>query len=277
MGSSERGFTAVRRLTTTAELYDASRGDVFVRAEWDARGGGHAWATDHAVAFLRGRGRRSLAALGEPRAAAALAAAAVEELEALSEPARAVTLPRGALDLLPPAIAVSDRDDWDWFWTDTAPDADSTPPAAWLDATSDEEIRAFLDASSPSCSAEPGSRWVRRWAGILDVDGALLATAAHCENVPGVPHLASIATRPDQRGRGLGRAVTAWVTRELLQDAAIVTLGMYADNEVARRLYRQLGYRDSHCFSSALLAGDRRERVPAPDDGCCGVVDCPHG
>jgi predicted GNAT family acetyltransferase len=68
--------------------------------------------------------------------------------------------------------------------------------------------------------------------------------------VRGVPHLASIATAAAVRGQGLGAAVTAWLTRALLAQHGRVTLGMYADNEVARRMYRALGYRDTHLFSS---------------------------
>ncbi len=61
--------------------------------------------------------------------------------------------------------------------------------------------------------------------------------------MPGVPHLASIATRPDVRGRGYGEAVTSSLTRAaLLGGRPVVTLGMYADNAVARRLYQRLGF-----------------------------------
>ncbi len=90
--------------------------------------------------------------------------------------------------------------------------------------------------------------------------GRLLACAAHTEHAPDVPHLASIATQPDARGHGFGAAVTAWLTRTLLAEGhEVVTLGMYADNDVARRLYHRLGYRSDHAFTSGRLAGP-----PAP-------------
>ena len=49
-------------------------------------------------------------------------------------------------------------------------------------------------------------------------------------------------------------AVTAWITRELLATGSDwVTLGMYSDNEVARRLYHRLGFRCDHYFTSGPL------------------------
>jgi predicted GNAT family acetyltransferase len=69
-----------------------------------------------------------------------------------------------------------------------------------------------------------------------------------------VPHLASIATSGERRGRGYGAAVTAWLTRALLREGTgWVTLGMYSDNDVARRIYRRLGYRCDHRFTSGAL------------------------
>jgi predicted GNAT family acetyltransferase len=72
--------------------------------------------------------------------------------------------------------------------------------------------------------------------------------------VPGVPHLASIATLPAVRGRGLGEAVTSSLTRAaLLAGRPVVTLGMYSDNAVARRLYQRLGFGDVRHWSSRRL------------------------
>jgi predicted GNAT family acetyltransferase len=122
-----------------------------------------------------------------------------------------------------------------------------------------DDIQALLDASSPRHDAKVGAPEVIAWYGVRDDDdGRLVACAAHTEPVPGVPHLASIATRPAARGRGLGAAVTAAVTRAPLEAGRpVVTLGMYSDNAVARRLYHRLGYTCTHRWSS------RRLRRPA--------------
>ena len=60
---------------------------------------------------------------------------------------------------------------------------------------------------------------------------------------PGIPHLGSVATRDQWRGRGLARDLCARMTRDLLEAGApAVTLGMHAGNRSARRVYASLGY-----------------------------------
>jgi predicted GNAT family acetyltransferase len=63
-----------------------------------------------------------------------------------------------------------------------------------------------------------------------------------------------VATAGDTRGRGLGTAVTAWLTRRLLEEGTgWVTLAMYSDNPAARRLYQRLGFVRAHELTSGLL------------------------
>ncbi|MGH3327318.1 MAG: GNAT family N-acetyltransferase, partial [Streptomycetales bacterium] len=81
--------------------------------------------------------------------------------------------------------------------------------------------------------------------------GRLVACGADTASPAGVAHLAPIATLPEARGRGLGTAVTAWMTRRVLADEPLCTLAMYADNDGARRLYRRLGYREEAWLTSA--------------------------
>jgi predicted GNAT family acetyltransferase len=97
---------------------------------------------------------------------------------------------------------------------------------------------------------DPG---VVAWFGVRDVD-RLVACAAVEEDRPGVPGLASIATDPQYRGRGLGGAVTAGATRWAFERGhEVVTLGMYSDNAVARRMYHRLGFSGDHRWSSRGL------------------------
>ena len=181
-----------------------------------------------------------------------------------------VTVPASALPLLPDPLRPVEVNLWDWFFTEAPPRTQPGEEAvSW--ATDDDvaDIVDLLDTDSPRHSARPGDSDVLRWSVIRGDDGRLLACAAHVEYVPGVAHLASIVTRADQRGRGLGRAITAWLTRRLLDEGAPnVTLGMYADNDVARRLYRDLGYVDSHHFASGYLPGRRAvgDADPAEDE-----------
>ncbi len=128
-------------------------------------------------------------------------------------------------------------------------------PGEELVAPEDDEtaVKELLDASSPTASALPGDASVRRWVGVRE-GGRLIACAADTSAATGVGHLSSIAVHPDVRGRGLGRAVTAALTRQLFEDGCdLVTLEMYAVNSSGRALYDALGFADEHRFTSGPL------------------------
>lgn len=55
------------------------------------------------------------------------------------------------------------------------------------------------------------------------------------------------------RGQGLGVAVTAGLTRRGIAGSGVCTLGMYSDNDLARRLYTHLGYRTAYAWCSRRL------------------------
>lgn len=57
-----------------------------------------------------------------------------------------------------------------------------------------------------------------------------------------VAALGNIATRPDWRGRGYGRAVTARLCQSLCRDVDHVGLNVKADNRAAVALYEKLGF-----------------------------------
>ncbi|MBC7638866.1 MAG: GNAT family N-acetyltransferase [Rhodoferax sp.] len=170
----------------------------------------------------------------------------------VAEPVR-VTVPRGTLGVLGDGVRVGDGADWDWFRTDVRP-VPAADEERVVTVADDGAVRTLLAAASPRHSAVPGDDEIRRWVGVQADDGTLLACAAHTEAVPGVPHLASIATHPSARGQGLGALVTGALTRRLLDEGFPAgTLGMYADNDVARRMYLRLGYRCDHEWSSRAI------------------------
>ena len=270
------GREGPRPLPDRAALLAASGSDPFVRFELPVDGPPRAWALPGAWAFLRprppGLEGRTLTVLGEPAAVGALAAGVLPLLRA-QDAVGWVTQTRGA----PLPAGAGGGDDWDWSWTEVPPppqpgedDVQALPPAAA------PEVLDLLRRASPRSSAAPGEPGVLAWVGVRDGSGRLVACAAHTENVPGVPHLASVATDPAVRGRGLGAAVTAALTRRLLAAGApAVTLGMYADNDVARRLYGRLGFVRAHALSSRRLRreeGGTRPRGPAASQGThrCG-------
>jgi GNAT superfamily N-acetyltransferase len=241
----------LRDVTALAARHD----DDFVRADADPQRVASCWALGDAVGWVttsrRVPGRPHLVALGDDRDAADLLLALADGHGIAS-----VTLPRDA-DRHLAAHRLDPRSDWEWFVTRTPPpDQPGEGAVDWLLPTieTDAELVELLRAWSPRHDVEPGQPGVRRWAGIHDERGTLVVAAAHTEHRPGVPHLASVVTHGEHRGRGLGAAVCAWLTRSLLAEGSgWVTLGMYSDNDVGRRLYRRLGFTGDHHFTSGRL------------------------
>lgn len=267
---------AARPLRSYSELFDASGDDDFVR--WQVRRDAplRAWAVGDAVAFVRARpqGRRQLTVLGAPSDAAAavhtLLPLNVTEAEGHGKgrrvtTAHGITVPRGTLALLDQSIRVGPGDDWDWMWVDRErlSPVEQNERVRQLDAHEERDVSGLLAVASPRHSSDPGDPDVVSWFGVRDEAGQLVACAAHTQSVDGVPHLASIATHPSVRGHGLGSADTGTTTAQLLAGGApVVTLGMYADNDTARRMYDRLGYVTSHRWSSravALRSGSQAE------------------
>jgi len=230
------------------------------------------WARGGATGVLADRRRgRSLVVVGDPGDAADLVAEVLEEAAP-----QVTTLVRGTLDVLrerAPGVAARlvGGDDWDFFWTDAAP---AQPVPGEEDAVrlavggasgcgaDDAAVGALLAVASDRPSARPGDAHAGRWWGVRGTCGLLACVAATTEDGGPAPHLAALATHPRHRGRGLGGAVTAAATRDLLGTHPVVTLGMYADNVPARRVYERLGWHCSHRFSSRLVRGARRAPVP---------------
>ncbi|WP_206074644.1 GNAT family N-acetyltransferase [Antribacter gilvus] len=121
--------------------------------------------------------------------------------------------------------------------------AGQAPREKGRDAAAVEEC---LAASNPTTSHRPGDR-LSTWYGWRDADGTLAAVA--CATTPpdgGLVHLGGIGTRPERRGRGFAAAVTARATSDGVRDHGLVVLGMYDDNDVARRVYERLGFELMH-------------------------------
>lgn len=235
------------------DLVEATGGDVYAAVA--VRNGdvsGPAWAGDGAAVWLRiWRGRPSLSGVGRPESVAAIVAYAAD---ALPESMR-VSLPRGWADHLTATLSFDPKQEWEWMWTDTAP---PTLPhehlVHWLGDADLDEVSALLDEVSPDASARPGDGRAARWAGIRVDGGRLAACLADTSRGPTVGHISSVATGPEFRRNGYGAALTAWVTRAFLAEGrSPATLGMYAWNDTARRMYRRLGYVGEHTFSAGSL------------------------
>jgi GNAT superfamily N-acetyltransferase len=113
--------------------------------------------------------------------------------------------------------------------------------AQWLPSSDGAAVTELLDEAFPDSYAYPGRPGAAdRWAG-LRADGRPVAVAALAWCAPTVGLMAGVATAPAARGRGLGRAVCAFVVQEAL--AAYGTVALMVDdwNGAALRLYRGLG------------------------------------
>lgn len=238
-------------LASAAEVLLATDSDPFARAVL-RRHVLQGWLGDGAVAWLGVDNEERvsyLSALGEPPRVAALLAELLTELP----PKQRITVPRGTAALLPAWVGLEDWADWDFRWLVVPPPVQ--PGEQDVVADVDEvAVKALLAEASPTASAQPGDPSVRRWWGIPSGDGGLIACAADTSSATGVGHLSSIATSPARRGGGLGKAVTARLTRALFDEGCdVVTLGMYAKNDRGRALYDSLGYADDHRFTSGRL------------------------
>lgn len=93
-------------------------------------------------------------------------------------------------------------------------------------------------------------------------DGTVLAYALADEDKPGVLHIALVGTRPEARGRGLGRAVLTRTLR-LGAEQGFRAAELEVDAESltgATRLYDALG------FTRAHVAATYEKPVPAPGE-----------
>ncbi len=166
---------------------------------------------------------------------------------------RGVTITRGGRPLLPEALRVPEPWEWDFWWTEREPPATATAygdSARVSDLDGDDpRLGRLLDLASPSAPLRPGDPRVVRWAGVEDPEGGLpdtgglAAVLAVTRPRSGADHLNDVATHPDRRGRGLARLLCGQVTVDALRAGSpAVTLGMYADNDAARRVYSRLGF-----------------------------------
>ncbi|MEZ5116920.1 MAG: GNAT family N-acetyltransferase [Candidatus Nanopelagicales bacterium] len=180
-------------------------------------------------------------------------------------PVSGVTVPQGLHARLPDAVRPPTPDDWTWWYSYSAPAVRPRESAVVDLDPADPRILDLLEHSS-SAYVFPGDEKIKRWVGVFDGE-LLVACAAHVEHIPGVPHLASVCTRPSHRGRGLAGDVCSVLTRDALAAGApVVTLGMYASNDVARKVYDRLGFTLDKAFTSGWLPGRKPPEDADPND-----------
>ncbi|MEV1331020.1 GNAT family N-acetyltransferase [Micromonospora costi] len=235
-----------------AAVLDAAAHHPYVRhmlgREVEPRG----YRRDGAVVWLLPEGRRpAAAALGAARPALDLCADLVAE--GLLGPDQWLNLPGLDPADLAGRLHVAQRDEWYFLWTTVAP-----PPqpgeerVVRLTEADHPALTALIDEAFPSTTSRPGDAGVVDWYGIRDGDRLVACGADRSRGDIGF--LAGLTVAPSQRGRGLGAALTAAMTRAMLARYDHAALGVYPVNVGAIRLYRRLGFTHTATRNSVRLA-----------------------
>ncbi|MGC1212633.1 MAG: GNAT family N-acetyltransferase [Micromonospora sp.] len=161
-------------------------------------------------------------------------------------------LPRTVPGELTGRLAVTRLDEWDFLWT-TAPPPRQPEEERVVRLTEADHpaLAALIEESFPTTTSRPGDPRIVDWYGIRDGDRLVACGADRSRGDIGF--LAGLTVATDRRGRGLGAALTAGMTRALAARYDHVALGVYTHNVGAIRLYRRLGFTDGVARSSVHL------------------------
>jgi GNAT superfamily N-acetyltransferase len=161
-------------------------------------------------------------------------------------------LPRASPDALGGRLTVARHDQWDFLWTPTAPPRQPDEDrVVRLTEADHPALTELIEESFPTTTSRPGDPRIVDWYGIRDGDRLVACGADRSRGDVGF--LAGLTVAPAARGRGLGAALTAGMTRALAARFDHVALGVYTDNVGAIRLYRRLGFTASLARSSVHL------------------------
>lgn len=204
------------------------------------------------LVLVHGDGGASLAGRGDPARVGELLGALDPATVDGWAPAHWLSVPRQtpvATDLLD-ALRLAPFSTWDWMSTDAPPEPQAGDALVRpLDRVREADAaRACLAVANPGTTADPlGPDEAGWWA--VEQDGDLVGVIG-ARREPGTRdgaeswHLHGLGVLPRARRTGAGAALTATATRAALAHGAqFVSLGMYADNDGARRIYRRLGFR----------------------------------
>ncbi|HVJ54571.1 MAG TPA: GNAT family N-acetyltransferase [Aliidongia sp.] len=123
------------------------------------------------------------------------------------------------------------------------------PPDPRCRLLGSEDFRAVEDFFGRHNAGAIFSRWMLAlpFLGWFEAE-QLVACGGVVAQADGLAHLGNFLTRPDRRGRGLGRAVAATLAARLMAEGnRTLTLAADADNPAAGRAYEALGFR---CFET---------------------------
>lgn len=246
----------LRTLHGRDELLAATGNDAFIRWECEESFLARWWRFGDAFAFLRYnefRASTNLNVIGTPADADRLLGALA--VTGIDERATGISVEQALLPVAQRYFKLGPGGDWDWMWTTTAPSCQRAEQlVVELDDSADgPELLRLNEIGNPTAESLPGQGVTELWLGVREA-GRIVAAGAMHRTGGGAPHLTGIVTHPEARGRGLGAAVTAALTRAALDRADVSTLGMYSENDTARRIYGRLGYQTAHAWASRRFA-----------------------
>jgi RimJ/RimL family protein N-acetyltransferase len=106
-----------------------------------------------------------------------------------------------------------------------------------------EDILKLYQVSYPGNWFDPRMLETNQYFGIKEENGLLSIAGVHVYSKQfNVAALGNIATHPDYRGHGLGKAVTARLCQSLSEDIDHIGLNVKTDNEGTIALYKKLGF-----------------------------------
>jgi ribosomal protein S18 acetylase RimI-like enzyme len=94
----------------------------------------------------------------------------------------------------------------------------------------------------------------------VKIDGRLAAMAGERMKQQGHTEISGICSHPDFRGRGLGRLLSVFMTRRVLDSGETPYLHAYATNATAIGLYETIGYEIRTMLNIALIRPDASVR-----------------
>lgn len=259
-GRTAPGCASLRRLGSAPEIRAFDPSDPFLRWEIPASYAGPAYALGRALIFARMTHTRrpGMAVIGPPDEVADLIDTMIMSGLLAELPRANITIDEGSFPVVADRIELGPGGDWHWMWTESAPDVADPDGVVELGEADYPELRDLLAEHNPGTDGDPGGLPGQTWLGIRDpATGRLIACGVAEPNIAGYPLLSGITVHAEHRGLGLGRIVTAALTRHAVAEHGVCTLGVYAANEVAQNLYRRLGFQTGRRWRS------RRLKLPA--------------
>lgn len=123
------------------------------------------------------------------------------------------------------------------------------PDVVALTPADADEAVAFYAEAYPTSYFEPDNLARGPYVGVRDAHGLAAIAGVHVYSPAlRVASLGNIATRPDARGLGLARRVTAALCHRLRPEIDVLGLNVRADNAPAIACYRSVGFDVHHVY-----------------------------